>query len=372
MATYCPPARLAVMKQSGFDHIRLAVDTAPMEVAADDAAIDVYIAKVGGIISNVLSAGLMVNVNLTPNITGWSGHGPTDVLDGVGGTKFLRYKYVVARIAAYIQANAGIYPPGAVAISVWNEMYSSDSALSYASVRALHTAVRAVAPLHSIIVSPWSFGAMLHITDMTASDFDTNTIYDIHAYEPQTAARQGEVGTIWEPISRLTYPPQSHSGGYSAALAQYTAATSPTPVPSWVTGSFNYEGLRCYFGSGAFSPNTDAQDVTWLKGYFYKVAADWANAAGIPRKAILIGEFGANGDWNSMLNLDAASRTRLLADIRAAVDYHGFRVSYLAIDNVDTPAHLGGTGGWGNGYGLFYNASPYAAVNTADIAAMTG
>lgn len=343
--------------------------------------LDSYIEMHYAMFSQFIANGLAVNVNFTNDYSWTTGNGASvsrndNAVIGESGTTgplFTVFKAVTTRMVQRLSS----LPSSMVCFTTYNEMPGLADSLTIPKVNALWDSFRFVAPRHTLVVSPNRYGEIAVLDQLTPSRYDNNTMFDLHCYHPMPAVRQGEVGTLWEKISRLTYPPQNHVGGYNQALNDYEAALGHA-APSNMTGVFNIEGLNWFFGENSpVPPYTNRQDGPWLRDIMYQGyapasylgAANWRKARGLPADAILIGETGASGDWHDgskqWLNLTATSQTNVLTDIAAAIKYHGFRVSYLAVDYVASP---GAQGGFANGYGLFYSAAPFAAVNPAAIA----
>jgi hypothetical protein len=317
-----PDARLATIKAVGFDFVRMAIDPEAL-LTADGASyattteLDRRVGEVVAGIKRRLSAGLRVMVDLHFHgsaVTVAPGWQSADVLDGVRAAKFSRLRFILISLAAALHA----FSPDDVALELFNEPpYPNEVATSnyIRMIEDLWEHARIELREHTLVISGNALGAYdsklagarSGLTALTASHFDSNTIFTAHDYEGPAFTHQGVAGSPYEHMRNLVYPAADHPGGRPAAEASFIAAA----------------------GADRAAINTVVRRTDWassLAEYFahygsrtglatrLAVLTDWSDAARLSRKQIAIGEFGVN--FAAPNKASATSAARRIRDVR--------------------------------------------------------
>lgn len=277
------PAMFQALKDQGFDFIRLPTDPGPALAYGPGPEQDRLIEGMRTAALMGLDAGLDVIVDLHPLPRGEEVGGIESIL----GDQFPAYVDLVTRIAARLAD----LPADRTALELLNEP-SFDCEAVYAGAppqwpamqARLHAAARAAAPDLAIVLTGacWSQANALAALDPKLIK-DDNVIWTFHSYEPYSYTHQG---AIWiDPpvkyLRDLPYPPSLLTPDaveriIADAVARMAAAD----------GSADAEAIANAVRDYAATPDSDVtSEIT--------VAAQWADAHGIPRDRILMGEFGA-------------------------------------------------------------------------------
>jgi hypothetical protein len=300
-----PVERRALIKRTGFDFVRMAVDFGPILSASNRPALDVLIDDLLGHISAYNRSGLKVIVTMFAGNEPATGWGAKDLVDGVVGPKFQRLVIVWQRFAAAI---AKSMEPAQVAIELFNEPpYTREIRGDPWPVqqKELFRQVRASIPKHTIIVTTDNLSSVDRLAALRAREYDANTMYRVNGYEPFQISHQGD--GYFKYIRRLTFPPEKHLGGRAEAISSVTAEITLDDQLSYLDkvrmiGKFTREGrtegIDTYFDTPC--------DRSFISSKV-KLAVKWAASQGVSSRQILIGEFGARGDFNSGGLLDGPS-----------------------------------------------------------------
>jgi hypothetical protein len=287
-----PTERRAAIRDAGFDFVRVPVDFGPLLSAADGAALDRLINEVMKGVDLYVASGLNVLIVLfSPADVGlW----PT-ITDGVSGAAFQRLVVVWRRFAEVIARRTD---PAEVVVELFNEPPFTAQIKTdpwRVQQKYLFDRVRPVLPAHTLVVTAESFSAIDQLILLNPAEYDTNTLFKFSGYEPLQLSHQGE--GYWRNIHRLTFPPQAHPGGQARAIFDFVASVSADSSLSWrekarniytFTGSNAKEGIDTYFQTpcdGAFIAKR------------IKAVTDWAASHGVSTRRLIVGEFGARGDY---------------------------------------------------------------------------
>lgn len=375
------PSRLAAaLKTAGFTGLRLVIDPGPLVKAGGvgTARWTYLLAQVIAAVDAIVSYGLVavVDMHVRPNANQLGAGGGLSDLEIVqaapGGSAWTNFRNVVAGVAAAVEAR---YSKGLVCMELFNEPPSYGAYAGHqaweTSLASLVAAVRAAAPNVTLMLAGNNYayvganGAIPTLKDydgqpgsglcaIDASQYDANTMYVIHLYQPICFAFQGEDGQgkfgnadlskgCAGYLSNLSYPPVQSQ--YATSLAAATtaingdgslSAANKTSMIATATTE-----LRDYYGMDTGVP----QDGTWMvgdtgQGSMARAAA-WADHYGVKRNRIILGEFGAddgtaNGQPATYLGLpgaDQASKAAYLRDKRLAAESFGFSWSVWDLES---------------------------------------
>jgi endoglucanase len=188
---------ILLIKQMGFDHVRLSVNPAPMlrRGHADEIPAD-YLANLDLAVKMILDQGLAVIIDVHPE---------EDLKE-----KLANGAGAIEEFTDFWRALAGHYAdrdPEMVFFEVLNEPEMRD-AYRWSGIQArLAAAIREGAPRHTIIVAGarWSDD-----DDLLALEplHDPNVIYNFHFYEPHVFTHQGATwgDNYWHAVKALPYP----------------------------------------------------------------------------------------------------------------------------------------------------------------------
>lgn len=317
--------RLAALR-AGFNTVRVFLDAGPFMDARTAGALNspaelasIMLAEIG----NFVAAGFKVVVNVNAEIAPRNpAFGRAAVLDGPDGPGASAYRRALADVSAHL---AGAFRPCEVAIELFNEpLYNwewGDRVPWNRQAQALWQAARASAPQHTLVVQSRDAGFYRALAEFDPRDFDANTLFCFHPYEPGGFTHQG-LGPQ-RGLSRIAFPAERHEGGFDRALADMRDAVARM---SDLEGERRAELVR---------HNTDE-----LRSIFYpadpmgagridrdwRVLDEWVNATGISPRQVLAGEFGVVGDINSagVMGADLDSRAAFYRAVRECAERRGF------------------------------------------------
>lgn len=360
-ATVMPDARITKIKTTGFDFVRLVVDPEAL-LTADSASnvtttqLDSRIAEVIAGVARRTGLGLKVMVDFHFHGTAVSVSSGWDFISVFdGGTKATRVGFVLARLAAAIHTatRTSCYPAN-VCLEIFNEPPPAADVATATYITQLETwwaQVRAVMPLHTILVGGNNYNAMdgtpagaaSGLTSLTASHFDANTGFVIHNYESPAYTHQGVDGTIYQYGHNISWPATANVSE-AAVKSAWTAATvsegnhdgvtASTALDLVVTQDTFFSSIHQFYATYG----TRAALATYLA-----VATGWSDSAGISRKRIFNTEFGCNFAGSD--DTDDASAAAFVTAVRQNADtagincivIHEMQGSNFGIQNTSTP-----------------------------------
>lgn len=345
-----PDARLAVLKNAGFDFCRMAVDVAVLCAAANDTVLDARIAEIIAGVQRRVAAGFKVILDMhvllsgQHGVPGWSA---SDLIDGPDGVKFTRLKYVVARLAQTMAS--GGTSTSTVCIELFNEPplvseFSGKTAWE-TQAQSLWSAVRAVCD-YTLVVGGSDLNAVdgllsgyVGTSGMTAlnpANFDDNTGFAFHFYESPVFTHQGVPGGPYQYMSNLTFPASDYPGGLAQAKSDFTAAAGgdANAINSVVTQDSWASSLYTHFNTLGSKANLATRTA---------VLTSWANTHGIASHRIMNTEFGVafNGGSDapeqSAANFVQAVREVSQAAALGSITLHEVQGSAFGFQNSSTP-----------------------------------
>lgn len=322
-----PDGDLAVLKQAGFDFIRLTVDPGPFLQATGGADRDAADAALIDRITRIRRQGLSVIVDLHP---------VSQVME------FAPHRYVssddpafIARYADYLKQTAAqlqvLHDPR-VALELLNEPATRSAAAAPAwqkIVEMYYDAARSAAPDLNIVVSGGLASFWSGLVDLDPTRLKgPNTYFTFHNYWPSAFTHQGE-GARWRqlPLANVHYPlgvsiPPDTATATRARIAQLFPNPDDRARAEKESFAFLskqiFEGLRYALEGG------------YLRNLFDAVSG-WADTHGIPRDRIVLGEFGATIGASSDGGVSIqADRLRWITEMCRRAEAAGFAWAYWA------------------------------------------
>ena len=273
---------ISLIKQMGFDHVRLSVNPAPMfrHNHADDLPAD-YLGYLDSAVKMILDQGLAVIIDVHP--------------EGDFKEKLASNSAFVEEFTDYWRALAAHYSsldPDTVFFEILNEPEIRDP-YRWSGIQArLAVAIREGAPRHTIIAAGarWSDDDDLLATEPLR---DANIIYNFHFYEPHVFTHQGATwgDNYWHAVRALPYPSSPES-------AERVAAGVPDPQKRLYVVRYGLEHW----------------DAARINAEFAQVEA-WAKHWNVP---VTCNEFGV---YRKVAKPE--DRAAWLKDVRTALENHG-------------------------------------------------
>lgn len=308
---------LAMLREAGFDFIRIPVDPGPF-LAAEARQRRLLLDSLMNAVKEAQSAGLAVVVNIQPNEAThyWNS---MRMLADTRAPQFAAYqtlaKDIAGRLANLDQSRLVLEP-------VNEPLQGCDSATWYDMQRVLLTAIRTMAP-DLTLTATGGCGSM--IAGLDALDPEPLApleplIFTFHFYEPYLFSHQG---ATWmsEPMYRwLNAVPWPASAGtlQTTLAAVRTRMAQDLEMPAAEKRAAYEEAekaLKVYF---------DAQPARPFIDHYLAMARDWGQRHGIVPARILMGEFGALRTDRQFVASAPADRARYIRDVRECAESFGF------------------------------------------------
>jgi aryl-phospho-beta-D-glucosidase BglC (GH1 family) len=280
--TYITVQDIALIRQMGFDHVRLSVNPQPMFNTghADQLPAD-YLAYLDAAVKMIHDQGLAVILDIHP--------------ESDFKAKLVNDDPFVEQFADFWRALSRHYSgadPALMFFEILNEPEMRDR-FRWSGVQAkLAAAIREGAPRHTIIATGanWSDNDDLLFLEPLP---DQNVIYNFHFYEPHVFTHQGATWTVnyWHHVQNLAYPSDRES-------AEKAAAAVPDEINRLYVLRYGME-------------HWDAARIDLEVAQ----AADWAARRHVP---VRCDEFGVyRKDTNPQ------DRAAWLRDVRSSLEKHG-------------------------------------------------
>jgi endoglucanase len=273
---------ILLIKQMGFDHVRLGVNPAPMfrHRHADELPAE-YLTSLDAAVKLILDQGLAIIIDVHPE-EDFKEKLASDASSVEEFTDFWR-----ALATHYSNRN-----PDLVFFEILNEPEVRD-AYRWSGIQArLAVAIREGAPQHTIIATGarWSDDDDLLAIEPLR---DANVIYNFHFYEPHVFTHQGATwgDNYWHAVQALPYPS-------SPETAERVAAEVPDPQKRLLVVRYGLEHWNAGRMDAEFS-----QVEAWAKHWNVPVTC---NEFGVYRKAA-----------------KPEDRAAWLQDVRSALEKHG-------------------------------------------------
>jgi endoglucanase len=325
-ATTMPPERMRELVQVGFDFLRVAVDPGPL-LEADAATLNFRIQEITHAVEQSLAVGMKILVDIHPSETHplWNHMRLTAGRDDPAFHRLIEIERALAQALAK-------YDPRAVALEVFNEppppCVWQDRPEWPTQLKTIYDEVRSVAPHLTLVVAGACWASIEGLVLLDPSQFDKNTIFAFHYYEPPVFTLQGEPWgqSYLRYVPRLKFPPDypDRDTIIKAVQQRIRAATDleEEKKEAVIADAGTYLGK--YFSERDW-PQHIANQIDSV--------ANWANENGIGRNRIILSEFGTLGDvWN----LTAAApedRMRWTESVRKVAETNGYRWAIWCLTN---------------------------------------
>lgn len=278
--TWTTAADIALIKSTGFDHVRLSVNPQPIMDAGQRGATAEYFGDLDAAMKMILDAGLAVELDMHPDSDFKVRLNEDDFVE-----RFADFWRTVAR-------HYSSWDQDRVFFEILNEPEMRDPYRWYGVEAKLATAIRQVAPTHTIIAAGarWdNDDDMVFLEPLR----DPNVIYVFHFYEPHIFTHQGATwgSFYWHWLKGLHYPSSPENA------AQVAAAVPEAP-----------ERLQ------VIRYGQDHWDASRIEAEINQ-AADWAKQRNVP---LICNEFGVFRTYS-----DPRDRQAWLKDVRTALERQG-------------------------------------------------
>ncbi len=277
------PAMYQALADQGFDFIRMPIDPGPALAYGPGPDQDRMIDGMRIVAEMAHKAGLKVIIDLHPLSRGDEVGG----MDSILGDRWPDYVTLVQRIAERLNG----LPPDRTALELLNEpafdcegVYGGEPPKWPAMQAQLHAAARKGAPDLALVLTGacWAQANALASLDPALIP-DQNVIWTFHSYTPYFYTHQAATwaGFPEKYLRDLPYPPSLLTPDRATEIIANAEARMIA-----AEGTADTEGL-----SKAVQDYLDTPDSA--VGDEITRAAEWADANGIPRERLLLGEFGA-------------------------------------------------------------------------------
>ena len=301
------------IKAAGFDAVRLAVDPVPLLNSTESERLAIY-PMFAKFIDKLIAVDLNVifDLHVTSRDPVWN---QDTLAKSVSDQKFKLYKNVAVSVAQFLAA----YDPQHVALELFNEPPCISASQWSEIQKALYIAVRNVIPNHTLILTGPCWSSIDGLQTIEPSDYDRNTLFTFHFYEPTIFTFQGIpwLKGGFKFMRRLPYPPAANrSNEFIAAMEADVKRASDLDAESKSrTTTYLSREIRHYFEAPM---NRD-----WLKVRL-SAAQNWAKRVAISPHRIFAGEFGADRDFDDYLAASGEDRMHWLHDVRTLFEMAGF------------------------------------------------
>jgi endoglucanase len=312
-----PKDVLKTLHDNGFDTLRIPLNPAPLLAMGKGDMQGQALDQIGTAVTILQDAGFKVIVDL---------HAFPRAAQPLGIDAIVQDPAVMAKHLALTTALATRlrdFDPARTAIEVLNEPTSRCDGVVDATypawqdqVLALHHAARNAAPALPIVLSGACWGGIEGLEAINPSLIaDDNVIWSFHSYDPFIFTHQTANWTDGTAryFADIPYPPTLIDDLHAtelvaqAAIRAHDDPAGPGPDP------YNFAWDMVAYRDDIM-PADDAP----------RRAAAWADAHGIARSRIIMGEFGAKTTDNDGKPFDRDSHTRFLTDKRLAAEAQGF------------------------------------------------
>lgn len=292
------------LKQAGFDTVRVPVSLQPL--LTEPELLDLHFRDIDAGINELLSGGLniVIDLHVVPGGNNWN---QSAIAESAEGSAFVAYHQLVDKMARLLSK----FDPHRVALELFNEPPCPAPNRADWSIlqKKLFDAARRAAPKLPLVVTGACWGSASALTQLRASDYDDNTLFTFHFYEPHIFTHQGtsDKSDSASYVSRLPYPPQANRR--DEFIAQFDSRIqierSLLAANKSRIADHGRKYLDLYF-SEKFSKDTMK---TLLAGVVF-----WAKQNHVSMKRIWVGEFGVSRDGFGQTRTAPEDRQRWLKD----------------------------------------------------------
>ncbi len=277
--TFTTPADFALIKSLGFDHVRLSIDPEPLIASKKLGSLRVdAIERLDKSVQQIQAAGLNVILDIHPE-QDWK----DEMTKGDDGPQQF-YNFWSTFAGHYASTD-----PEHVFFELMNEPNLSDWYRWQGIQAEAVDRVRKVAPQHTLILTPASWGSLDALLAMEPVR-DDNAIYTFHYYTPFWFTHQGAQwgSQEWVTLKGIPYP------------------STPENIQPFL-GLEPDERARLNLQRYGFD-RWNAQRI----GMEIDAAAQWARRRGVP---VYLGEFGVFRDFS-----EPEARATWISDVRTAAE----------------------------------------------------
>jgi aryl-phospho-beta-D-glucosidase BglC (GH1 family) len=284
-------ADFAELKRVGVRHIRLPLQLAQLwDVNAPGLLSSANMQIVDQAIRRITEQGLgvIVDVHYLPDGASTINNTYQLELDAAFRERFFTFW---RSLAAHLSATTN---PELVFLEPLNEPVFPNNRLAWEAIQEqLIAAIRAAAPLHTILATSSEWSSRVYLAAMQPLP-DANIVYNFHFYDPFVFTHQSASWIGWEALKRVSGLPYPASPTRIQALLNQTSDAEVRQI------------LNEYAASGwdATTVDTEIREI-----------ANWARTHNVP---ITVNEFGAF--WRGT---SAADRQAWLRDVRTAFERYG-------------------------------------------------
>lgn len=303
-------------KLRGFDTVRLVLDPSGL-LTADEAGRQAIYTNLRRAVTDILGVGLkiVVDMHVGSGAPTWN---HSTLTASLADDKFRRYLRILVEVARL----ASEFDPHHVAIELFNEPPPpcrwSNRPQWTEFQRQLFVAARQAAPQHTIVLTGPCWSSAEGLEQIEPRDYDSNTIYTFHFYDPFIFTYQGAwwFKTGIEFVRRLPYPPEIDREREFLAAAEREISESKGLgyLDRWRASRFVRNSIQDYFRK--------PMNREWLKQRL-SPAMRWADRNGISRKRLWVGEFGTMRDAYGFRTVATEDRLRWFEDVRTLFDEAG-------------------------------------------------
>lgn len=312
--------QLAALKRDGFDFVRMPVDPSPFLSDRSTAFHDRLYEEVLEAARLVNRAGLkaIVDLHLFPA-------GPNRSI-GMGQVLgdddlFERYVETVRRMASTLSRE----DPKMIALELMNEpgvgCGPGDEEWPERLIR-LFAAARSAATRLTLILTGGCGSSADGLAAIEPKEFpDDNLLWTFHSYAPFLLTHQGATwaGDFIRHVTGLPYPPHAVPREELDAALEKVRRAIRADAP-WTRRA----GMLAYLDEEIARIDT-AEKLDAVMAAPFRVAADWADRNGVPRKNVLLGEFGMiRQEYGNPHVMPGAWRAAYVGDMIALAESKGF------------------------------------------------
>ncbi len=314
---HVPDGAVAALAANGFDTIRLPIDPAPFLRLGPGPAQDALMDQVAETTAMIQTAGLKVVVDLHAIPRQGEDWGTDAILNDPA--IFDAYAAIVGRLATRLHG----MDPDRTAVELLNEPTNDCGLVSEPALQkwpgqlaSLHRSARTGAPDLPLVVSGGCWGSAdgLLAIDPAILD-DDNLIWSFHSYGPYFFTHQGAGwgGGATALFAGVPYPPDAVDDGLATRLVADAVRRADAAGQADMTAAVLAAELQAYRDLAA---DASTEDIARVAG--------WADAHGVPRSRIFVGEFGVIRDNGAAVAVPPASRAAFLDAKISAIEAAGF------------------------------------------------
>ncbi|MGL5733389.1 MAG: glycoside hydrolase family 5 protein [Beijerinckiaceae bacterium] len=297
------------IKAAGFDTIRLPVAPRPLLEQSEE-QFEKSLREIFSGVDLIVAQHMKIILDLHTGHGGlpWQNGGLTRDVDS---PEWQRYLNIVSAIAKRLKS----YDRSQVAFEPFNEPQGPCRWIGRPAwprfMKSLYDTIRVQAPDLTVVITGACWGNIDGLIEIEPAQFDRNTLYAFHYYDPHLFSHQGTAnsGDAAHYISRITYPPRrdQRSAVQDQLNKNILAAGIDQNTKSYLLKQGEHYIAR-YFdepvGPEAFA------------GRLAKVQT-WAKKNAIHPSRIVVGEFGVTKDYGTLKAATPDDRARWFMDARS-------------------------------------------------------